>query len=175
MSHSPPLFLYLCLFFLNVQLVDKILPMLGFEPQISGVGSNCSTNWATTIAHLRILLGEAFDQKCNLLEWKCPLLFWHLERTVCILLTLWHKSNLLQSAVGNLFRLAPCLATNRTNNIKILKLLPIQRRDSYSKKIKLITNYRVSNPESFWLWFEVFFCILSKFWKKSFVWRSTGV
>ena len=29
---------------------DKSLPMTGFEPQISGVGGNRSTNWATTTA-----------------------------------------------------------------------------------------------------------------------------
>ena len=45
------LFFFIFVFFYcNVQLVDKILPMLGFEPQISGVGSDCSTNWATTTA-----------------------------------------------------------------------------------------------------------------------------
>ena len=31
MGHSRPLFLYSCLFYLKVHLVDKILPMLGFE------------------------------------------------------------------------------------------------------------------------------------------------
>ena len=44
MGHSWPLFLYFRLFFLNVQVVDKILPMLGFEPRISGVRSDRSTN-----------------------------------------------------------------------------------------------------------------------------------
>ena len=43
-GHSQALFLYFCLFYFNVQLVDKSLPMLGLELQISGVGSNCSTN-----------------------------------------------------------------------------------------------------------------------------------
>ena len=33
-----------------VQLVDKILLMTGFELRISGVGCDCSTNWATTTA-----------------------------------------------------------------------------------------------------------------------------
>ena len=33
-----------------VQLVDKILPLSGFELLISGVGSNRSTNWAATTA-----------------------------------------------------------------------------------------------------------------------------
>ena len=28
---------------------DKSLPMTGFEPQISGVGGNRSTNWATPL------------------------------------------------------------------------------------------------------------------------------
>ena len=42
-DHSRPLFLYFRLFNLNVQLVDKILPVLGFELQIYGVGSNGST------------------------------------------------------------------------------------------------------------------------------------
>ena len=51
MVHSRPLFPHFHLFYLNVQLVDKILPMLGFELQISGVGSDHSINWAATIAH----------------------------------------------------------------------------------------------------------------------------
>ena len=46
--HSRPL----CLFYLNVQLIDKILLMVGFEPGISGVRSNRFTNWATTTARL---------------------------------------------------------------------------------------------------------------------------
>ena len=37
-------FFYFCLFYLNVQLVDKTLPMLGFEVRISHVGCDCSTN-----------------------------------------------------------------------------------------------------------------------------------
>ena len=48
MDHSRPHFPYFHLFYLNVQLVNKILLMLGFEPQISGFGSDHSTNWATT-------------------------------------------------------------------------------------------------------------------------------
>ena len=42
------LFLYFHLFYL--QLMDIILPMVEFEPRISGVGSNCSANTATTTA-----------------------------------------------------------------------------------------------------------------------------
>ena len=52
MGLSHPLFLYFRLFNAvdskNVQY--KILSMTGFESQTSGIGSNCSTNWATTTA-----------------------------------------------------------------------------------------------------------------------------
>ena len=44
MDHSQPLCLYFCLFFLNAQLADKILPMSVFDPQIFGVRSDHSTN-----------------------------------------------------------------------------------------------------------------------------------
>ena len=39
-------------FFLNVQLVDKILLMAGFELRISGVGSDRSTNLFTLLAYI---------------------------------------------------------------------------------------------------------------------------
>ena len=59
MGHSRRLFLYFRLFYLNVQLLDKSLPMLGFEPCISSVGSDCSTNCATTIAQKGIIVKNA--------------------------------------------------------------------------------------------------------------------
>ena len=48
MGQSGPFFFIFV--FSIVQLIDKILPMSGFELQISGVRSNRSTNWATTTA-----------------------------------------------------------------------------------------------------------------------------
>ena len=49
MGHSRPLF---CLSTVNSKYVHyKISPMTGFEPWTSGIGSNRSTNWATTTAH----------------------------------------------------------------------------------------------------------------------------
>ena len=36
----------------NVQYTNKFLPMTGFEPRTSGIGSSRSTNWATTTAQL---------------------------------------------------------------------------------------------------------------------------
>ena len=50
MGHYQSVFLFFGFSYLNVQLVDKILPTLVFEQQISGVGSNRSTIWATTTA-----------------------------------------------------------------------------------------------------------------------------
>ena len=50
MGQSRHLFLNFRLFYLNVQLVDKILPVLGFEPRIFGVGRDRSTHWAITTA-----------------------------------------------------------------------------------------------------------------------------
>ena len=47
---SGHLFLYFRLF--NVMKRKENLPMTGFESQISGVGSDCSTNLATTAALL---------------------------------------------------------------------------------------------------------------------------
>ena len=60
MGHPRPLFLFFV--FSILPLVDKILPMCEFEPQISGVGSDCSTNWATTTAHS--LLQCLNENKC---------------------------------------------------------------------------------------------------------------
>ena len=62
MGHSQPLFLYFCLYqIFIIQLEDKIFPMTGFELRISGVGSDRSTNCATTIAqvdHLFMKINE---------------------------------------------------------------------------------------------------------------------
>ena len=43
---------YYFIFFLNEQLEDKFLRMLGFEPWISDVGSDRSTNWATNTTQM---------------------------------------------------------------------------------------------------------------------------
>ena len=74
-------FLYFHLF--NLQLTAKqcsmlILPMTGFEPRTSGVGSDRSTNWATTISSLslsltfspQVFLKLCFDHFLLLLDWR---------------------------------------------------------------------------------------------------------
>ena len=57
----PGLFFFIVVFSI-IQLVDnvvdEILPMRGFEPRISGVRSDHSTNWATTTAHLLLLFRQ---------------------------------------------------------------------------------------------------------------------
>ena len=54
----PCLFFFIIVFsiHLTVKVQYKFLPMTGFEPQTSGIGSNHSTNWATTTAHCWLLL-----------------------------------------------------------------------------------------------------------------------
>ena len=55
---SPGLFYFI--FVISIQLTVnvqyKFLPMTGFEPQTSQIGSNHSTNWATTTARVVTLL-----------------------------------------------------------------------------------------------------------------------
>ena len=58
MGHSWPLFF---IFFISVDskqiyFLHKSLPMTGFEQRTSAVGSDHSTNWATTTAHQNIFL-----------------------------------------------------------------------------------------------------------------------
>ena len=54
MGHSRPLFIYFRLlntvYSKQVNVLDKSLPMTGLEPWTPGVGSDRSTNWATTTA-----------------------------------------------------------------------------------------------------------------------------
>ena len=54
LGHSRPLFLYFRLFNAvdskQINVRDKSLPMTGFESQTSDIGSDRSTNWATTTA-----------------------------------------------------------------------------------------------------------------------------
>ena len=53
-GHSRPLFIYFRLFNTvdNKQMFNKILPMTGVEPRISGIGIDRSTNWATTTSQV---------------------------------------------------------------------------------------------------------------------------
>ena len=58
MGLSRPLFLYFSLFYITIQLADKVLPMLGFKSRrISGVGSDRSASCATSTAHSLPVLG----------------------------------------------------------------------------------------------------------------------
>ena len=53
---SRPLFFFIFVF--STQMFNKSLPMTGFEPRISGVGGDCSTNWATTTTHFNIFFQQ---------------------------------------------------------------------------------------------------------------------
>ena len=65
------LFLYFCLFnTVNSKQINvryKSLPMIRFEPRTSGIQSNRSTNWATTIAQWYACLIAMFKNKLNIL------------------------------------------------------------------------------------------------------------
>ena len=53
------------------------LPMTGCEPRIYGVGSNCSTNWATTAAlHAKALFWTKSRFLNNLRIWKQVYILW---------------------------------------------------------------------------------------------------
>ena len=52
-GQSRPLYCYFCLFYFHVQLVDSILPMLGFELQITGV---CLDHLTATNTYLLLCL-----------------------------------------------------------------------------------------------------------------------
>ena len=63
MGHSRPLFLYFSSFQYTVDSIqifniNKILPMTGFEPRMSGIGSNRSTNRATTTSQKLLNFAE---------------------------------------------------------------------------------------------------------------------
>ena len=45
--------------------ISKFLPMTKFEPWTSGIGSNHSTNWATTTAHMHRILHQSFQIICG--------------------------------------------------------------------------------------------------------------
>ena len=66
MGDSRPLILYFRLFNAVDRITNmfdiKVLPMTGFEPRTSGVGSDCSTNWVTTTARLSLCFLATFSR-----------------------------------------------------------------------------------------------------------------
>ena len=48
--------------------INKFLPMTGFEPRTSGIGSNRSTNWATTTSLVHCYWFQIFYFDCNILH-----------------------------------------------------------------------------------------------------------
>ena len=70
MGHSRPLFLYFWLFntaeIKQINVRYKSLPMTGFEPRISGIRSDCPTNWATPLPI--VCFGQCL-QKCIEANW----------------------------------------------------------------------------------------------------------
>ena len=65
-GHSRPLFFLFSS--VKLQLIEIELPMLVFEAQISGVGRNCSSNCATTIAKQGLNSSEVCNFSIKLSE-----------------------------------------------------------------------------------------------------------
>ena len=81
----PAFFLYFRLFnTVDSKMFNIIfLPMMGFEPQTSGIGSDCSTNWATTTSPTTLelnLLQISRHYNCMIVVrlWNCP----HISGTI---------------------------------------------------------------------------------------------
>ena len=67
----PGLFFFIFVFSIKQlvdNLVDKISLMMGFEPQIFGVGSDSSTNRATTTTRVAILWCLTYHGFCGIFE-----------------------------------------------------------------------------------------------------------
>ena len=74
MGHARSLFLYVNLFFFNVQMVDKILPMLGFKPLILGTFRIKPRVWEATplpTVPLQLFILCLLDYGC-VLDWQEP-------------------------------------------------------------------------------------------------------
>ena len=68
--------------------INKFLPMTGFEPRTSGIGSNRSTNWTTTTALIKVFWCHnsksisSLGQKCHQIlgqHHSCLLKLWRLS------------------------------------------------------------------------------------------------
>ena len=68
--------------------INKFLPMTGFEPRTSGIGSDRSTNWATTTALIKVFWCHnsksigSLGQKCHQIlgqHHSCLLKLWRLS------------------------------------------------------------------------------------------------
>ena len=75
MVHSRPIFFIFV--FSIVQLVDKISPMPGFEPWISGIRSDRFSKWATTTAQWAAdeeIPEKRENGKFKIWNWRAPIL-----------------------------------------------------------------------------------------------------
>ena len=85
MGHSQPL---LFIFVFSIQLTENnvqynLLPMTGFELRTSGIGSNCSTNWATTTAPITFFFIFVFSARATVNN-KCSLIIFSNGCSDCV-------------------------------------------------------------------------------------------
>ena len=70
----PASFFFISVFSIQLTINDQFnfLPMTGFEPRTSGIGSNHSTNWITTTAQVCIVCCNSSCCRFTIVTWRIP-------------------------------------------------------------------------------------------------------
>ena len=130
MGHSRPLFLYFRLFnTVDSKCSKYFLPMTGFERRTSGIGSDHSTNWATTTT-----LGTLLMSPTNWLDsfglWTSTFLSKHVEK---IIFCFKHKLLFLWSCYAAL-----CLPIVSGSTVNVIKVVLCDRNFASLAKFKTL-------------------------------------
>ena len=94
--------------------INKFLPMTWFEPRTSGIGSDHSTNWATTNSQRATVFNDIYKLKHLLSSW-------HFKATFRYEYTTWDANGqvtkIYSQPVGpdGLFKISPKWFDNQTN------------------------------------------------------------
>ena len=109
--------------------IHKMLPMLGFEPWTSVIRSDCSTNWATTTAHINYIyhIDEVY---CKIwifphvwtarLRLGCDALSWTVWPDLAIY---WTLDNFLKPLTTTILPKPPTFLGNFCKGVKIYNFL----------------------------------------------------
>ena len=114
--------------YLNEQLEEICLPLLGFEPRIYGVGSNHSTNWAST---------TTLNQKRLQIKMAAKYVFWKDTQPTTSLFV--EGSNLLTRWLKRIIQLKTLLNFVRRLNLD----------QSSTRKITKKSNFNYKTPPEF--------------------------
>ena len=127
----------------------NFLLMAGLEPQTSGIGSDCSTNWATTTAlKASVLERERELAKLSKLIWleagqyipeSLIVSFCFRIALFCFFVPIWHWTNFIKNSkfLGNLVFLQKRFMTLTTFVIRATQLIIKARRRDLSKNMMI--------------------------------------